>query len=123
KLSLRGIGLESIPEDISKLTALESLDLSNNFIDEIEYSKLKLPSLRELVLTNNPSFNGTVFKGVGVAFPNLEHLVLDHCNIKYISEDLAELEHLKELNLSDNAIKFLPFEISKISHLERINLD
>jgi len=122
-LNLKGKGLENIPEEVALLTYLESLDLSNNFIGEIKYDQFKLSNLRELRLAGNPSFNGMFFKGIGDAFPNLERLILNNCNINYISEDLAELKYLKELNLSNNAVKFLPSEISIISGLENINLD
>jgi internalin A len=77
--------IKSIPSEISFLTNLSKLDLSDNSISEIHEDIINLKSLQHLDLSKN--------------------------KLKHLSEKVANLPGLKELNLDENPFDLLPPEI------------
>jgi leucine-rich repeat protein SHOC2 len=112
-VDLSGNQLTTIP-DLSKLTSLAYLNLSDNKIAEIPEDLSYLSSLRELQLNKN---------GVSKLTPEfrklsaLERLEIRHNQLKDISE-LSNLGKLTELHVSGNPIVRLPAGLAACNRLE-----
>ncbi|MCP4134834.1 MAG: leucine-rich repeat domain-containing protein, partial [bacterium] len=89
--------LESIHENMSTLTELESLEINNADIPKL-------------------------FKGIG-KLTNLTSLELKRSKIVQIPEEIGSLVKLKRLELSSNNIKKLPESIGQLKKLTRLELD
>ena len=107
-MDLSNLGLEEIIVDLSQFQNLEYLNLSDNSLQDIPKSLLKLPKLKTLLLANN-----------GLSLPNnlifydnesIERLDLSN---NYFSEITGAhcipcLKNLKYLNLNGNNIQVMP---------------
>jgi leucine-rich repeat protein SHOC2 len=99
RLHLRKNNLKEVPADFGLLnTSLEYLDLSSNLINQ---------------------FDSSLCRG----FTCLQHLNLNSNYIRYIPEQIRELQHLRYLNLSKNQVCRLNFEIcNELPNLTELNL-
>ena len=121
-LDLRAKGLNDLPKEIKLFLNLKELNLSDNFIFEIDYKSLVLPKLEVLIINNNPGFFTANTSGITEAFPQLKTLELVGNKIKFLSAEIGKLTHLESLNLAHNSISILPEEIEKIPTLRKLNL-
>ncbi len=118
-----GEELESIPNEIGKLTSLNSLSIWSYMYGKItsipdEIEKLKnLESLTLMVGKGLENLNEKIFN-----LTNLKTLDLSNNNISYIDEDINNLINLETLNLSDNNIYSLDGDIDKLTNLKNLNL-
>ncbi|KAH0773065.1 hypothetical protein KY290_010202 [Solanum tuberosum] len=98
KLYLNRNNFEHLPQSISQLSALQSLDLSDCY------------KLKEF-----PGFTGML---------NLNTLKLNCCNLidGGLPEDIGCLSSLKELNLSGNSFEYLPQSIAQLGALRSLDL-
>lgn len=122
ELDLRASGLRDIPKEINQFQNLRVLNLSNNFIVSIDFEKIQLPSLEQLIIENNPGFFALHLPGIENALPELKLLNLSNNGIRYISTEIAKLEKLETLDLSDNNLHQFPTEIEEMKGLKRLNL-
>lgn len=97
KLDLSKTKVTSFPIEFERIISIEELDLSNNDLNDFDFSKLKQLS-------------------------NLQILKLDKCGLNEIPKEILELENLIELELWDNGIKSLPYELFNLTSLEVLNL-
>ena len=96
ELFLRNNQLTSLPEEISKLTNLQTLSLSNNQLTSLPEEISKLTNLQELSLSNN--------------------------QLKSVPEEISKLTNLWELHLSSNQLTSLPDSIGNLKQLGRLNI-
>lgn len=121
-LDLHALGLGELPKEINQFVNLESLNLSENFIDEINFDTLELSGLEELNLSKNPGFNTFAIDGIEICSPNLRKIDFSNTNCISVSPVLAKCKELKTLNLSNNWIQFLPNKLGDLDQLVTLNL-
>lgn len=102
-VSLEGMGLTEIPEQIKDLENLVIFDPDR--LTQI---------LHQLYLTNNRlrSLSPALFK-----FTKLNVLSLRHNKINHIPGAIKHLKNLVDLNLSSNRLRYLPPQILELPHL------
>ena len=110
----------SAVEEISKLSSLEALQLSNHNVEEIPDSFSNLQRLDSLDL--NEIFIG-VFPESITKLANLRQLNLSHNYISSLPKSISELKSLKILDLGLNRIKTLDDSINSLSNLEVLKLN
>ncbi|KAL3492229.1 hypothetical protein BJX62DRAFT_236458 [Aspergillus germanicus] len=116
---IRFIGSEALrlPPSFSLASRLTHLDVSNNFLEELEHAHLdRLQYLGTIKLANNrltklPDYFGN--------FQDLRSLDISSNNFQVFPEFLCNLKRLVELDISFNNITEFP-NIGKITTLERI---
>lgn len=123
-LSFSGNKIENIP-DLSKLEYIDTVNLSNNKIEEITGGSAVL---KELNIDNN---NLNSLAGIE-QYSNLEILSISNNQISFLNE-LESLEKLENLNINKNQIndignlancsniKYLYMDNNNISNLESLN--
>jgi internalin A len=141
-LSLAGLGLMAVPEEIAQLSNLQELDLNNNHISIITASITQLSRLRKLILKFNRvdsisdaivqlslldeldlSFNNFTQFPMSVAqLSNLRGLYLGNSGVRFIPDSIAQLCLLQHLDLSFNQITVIPGAIAKLSQLRSLSL-
>ncbi len=121
-LDLRAKGLTRIPVEIAEFINLKKLNLSDNFILEIDFNTFILPELESFIINNNPGFLTIHLPHIHKALPNLRSMEMTGDRIKFLSSEIANLTKLESLNLENNAISFLPEEINKLPNLKFLNL-
>jgi len=123
-LRLWYLPLEILPisavEEISKLSSLESLQLSNHNVEWVPRSISNLQKLKSLDL--NEIFIGG-FPEVITTLVNLENLNLSANYLSYVPESIKELKMLRELDLYSNRIKTLPEVIGDLNNLEILKVN
>ena len=121
-LDLSAQGLNEIPEKINAFINLISLDLSDNRVENIDFSELRLSRLERIDFSNNPGLNSMVVEGIKETFPVLKHLNMSRCAIKFFSPEFSKLSSLEELDISDNSIEFLSSDLAKLDKLRYLNV-
>lgn len=121
-LDLSALGLGELPKEINLFTGLQSLNLSENFIQEINFDTLRLSSLRELNLSKNPGFNTMSLDGIGKCSPSLKKIDFSNTNCIAVSPELVKCEELTSLNLSNNWIQYLPNHFGEMDRLHTLNV-
>ncbi len=112
-------GLSSFPEEIYALAdTLETLDLSNNQLNELPDDFHRLNKLKVLFLSNNPFRE---FPKVLSRCENLEMVGFKSCLIDSIPEN-AFPARLRWLILTDNAITQVPESIGALPRLQKLML-
>lgn len=103
-VSLEGMGLTEIPEQVKDLENLVIFDPDR-----------PTQILHQLYLTNNRlrSLNPALFK-----FTKLNVLSLRHNKIDHIPGAIRHLKNLVDLNISSNRLQYLPPQILELPHLE-----
>ncbi|CAL0316013.1 unnamed protein product [Lupinus luteus] len=110
-----------IPQSIGELVNLQELDLSNNHLSgAIPQSIEELVNLQELDLSNN-HLNGTIPQSIG-ELVHLNWLVLSNNNLSgIIPQSIGELVHLLKLDLSNNHLSgTIPQSLGKLSDLKTL---
>lgn len=120
-LDLRAKGIREIPEVIDTFVNLQLLDLSENYIESVDYSSFKLSQLRVLDLSNNPGLDMMSIAGIGEALPNLESFNISHSSVQFISPELANVKSLVELDVSNNSLRYIPDEVGRMKFLKRVD--
>lgn len=110
ELYLNSNDLESISDDISKLSNLKVLDLSSNHL-------LRLPptiaDLQQLEILNL----GIDLYKIGFApYTKRNHLL-------ELPSEIGNLKKLRILNLSSNLLRSIPKELTQLRQLEKLNLN
>lgn len=121
-LDLSGQELTSVPDEMAQFVNLEHLDLSDNSITEINFDIVRLPHLEYLNLNFNPGVNMMAISNIGDALPILRNLQLESCSIFMVSPEIAKLDSLNTLNLSNNTLKALPDELENLKQLKNLNV-
>lgn len=116
-LKIRSDKPNKVPIDYKKFKALDSLDLSRNFLTEfpgINHNK----QLRQLVLTdNNITLNNLRLK----QNENLQCLYLRRNKIEILPEAIGKLTGLKKLSFNYNEIREVHDGIGRLQNLEELS--
>ncbi len=120
-LDLRAKGITEIPELIDTFINLQLLDVSENYLESIDYSTFRLAQLRVLDLSNNPGIDMMNIAGIGKALPNLESLNISNSSIQFLSPEVANLKTLIELDVSNNSLRYIPDEVGRMKFLKRVD--
>lgn len=121
-LDLHALGLGELPTEMNLFINLKFLNLSENFIAEIDFKSLKLPQLEELDLSKNPGFNTFAIDGIAKCSPDLERVNFSYTNCLSVSPALVECKELISLDFSNNSIQFLPNKFGELDKLVKLNL-
>lgn len=119
EVSFDNNSIYQIPDEISKLSNLETININQNSVSHISPEIGKLNKLKELHLRNN-SLN-SIPKEIGM-LENLEILDLSFNNLTEIPKEIYQLKKLKQLNLFANNLVSLPLGIEGLENLEELNI-
>jgi len=102
-----------IPKYIKELKLIESIDIYNNNLINID--NIFELNLKKIML----SYNQITTIPIQIKnFKNLRFLTINNNQIKKIPNEFCLLENLSILNLSHNKIKYLPSSFKKLNKLE-----
>ncbi|MEO7424378.1 MAG: leucine-rich repeat domain-containing protein [Fibrobacteria bacterium] len=141
-LDLSGLDLTVIPSAIGKLTALKTLELSDNLLDSLPEEIWGLGELAELDLGGNiisslsPRVAGlkrllvlglrenalTSLPAEIFSLPQLTSLILSGNALDTLPEAVAELPFLEYLDLSANALRSVPYTLIAMDLLDSLDL-
>lgn len=116
---IKFIGSEALrlPPSFSLASRLTYLDVSNNFLEELEHANLdRLQGLVSIKLANNRLTNLPDYFG---NFQYLRSLNISSNNFQVFPEFMCNVKSLVDLDISFNSISELP-DIGNLSSLERI---
>uniref|UniRef100_A0A8C2XB72 Leucine rich repeats and calponin homology domain containing 3 n=1 Tax=Cyclopterus lumpus TaxID=8103 RepID=A0A8C2XB72_CYCLU len=110
--------LSELPLDVCLFVSLESLNLYQNCLRSLPETLLNLQALTYLNLSRNQL---TVLPVVVCSLPLK---VLIACNNKLVSlpEEVGQLRHLTELDVSCNEIQTLPCQVGQLEALRDLNI-
>ena len=109
----------SLPASITRLTALESIDISNSSIANLPDSIGNLVNLRSLSLSNT-RVNKLPDSICNLA--SLRSLCLGGTTISALPDSIRALNRLESLDISDTRIQTLPHWIGDLPRLQHLNL-
>jgi Leucine-rich repeat (LRR) protein len=108
-----------LPPEIVNLTSLKTLNIMNNFLEELPSVINNITSLKELNLSNN---NFSRLPSILFDMTGLHMLDLSINNFTAISIEIGQLTRLSKLDLADNQLQVLPAEIGSLVNLKELNL-
>lgn len=118
-LDLSAVGLTAVPSKITALTALKSLNLSNNSISQNFSALSSLNNVTELNLSGNK------LTRIPTEISTLPLTSLDvsanHFSSNYATT-LTSLKSLEWLSLANNQIETFPAELAQLTNLIHLNL-
>ncbi|TVY71519.1 Leucine-rich repeat-containing protein [Lachnellula suecica] len=107
-LDLHGNVLIALPLGLRRLELLTTLNIANNKLGNECFEVIsQIPSLRDLKIGRN-ELSGPLDERVS-SLKNLETLDLQHNALTALPDGLADLVHLRVLNLTENKFSSLPF--------------
>ncbi|XP_067934863.1 uncharacterized protein [Watersipora subatra] len=126
-------GLHTVPEVVTKLTSLEELDLSCNWITGLPDSFIQLQKLKVLKISGY--FKPSILYGlhtvpeVVTKLTSLEELDLSCNPINELPDSFIQLQKLKVLRITGNSVLSIPFGlqtvpevVTKLTSLEELDL-
>lgn len=117
-LSLPRAGLTRLPPWLSRLPALQTLDVSENLLTCVE--PWDAPALQRLNLARNQLTR--LSDGIG-SMQSLENLNLDYNQLTELPSELGRCSRLKLLSMSTNLIAELPESLGDLSQLNDLYID
>ncbi|CAB1427254.1 unnamed protein product [Pleuronectes platessa] len=110
--------LSELPLDVCLFVSLESMNLYQNCLRSLPDSLLNLQALTFLNLSRNQ------LSVLPVVICSLPLKVLIACNNKLVSlpEEVGQLRHLTELDVSCNEIQTLPSQVGQLEALRDLNI-
>jgi len=120
RLSLSGLGLRRLPEEVGSLTWLTALDLRDNLISELPEFIGKLMKLESLTLSENPL---RLIPEELYLLTNLRSLSISHVQPSAVSSTIGQLVNLTTLNLDDLELDKFPDWILNLKNLKGLSLE
>ncbi len=118
-IDLEDYGIDTLPENISILTQIESINLLGNKFTSFPEVLTELISLDEIsVCSNNLK---TLPPSIG-KLKNLRILIANFNDLEAIPKEIGQLENLLYLELGSNNLKSLPSEIKNLNKLQELHL-
>ena len=122
-LKVVGIDRKFVDSRTWKLKALSILDLSENLISKLpDELTSKLPNLQELHFAGNQTEHVPLTFFTGKFAKNLKLLDLSRNGLKFLPNQLANLEGLVTLKLDQNLLERLPVGIGKLQKLRHLSV-
>ncbi|KAF5404449.1 hypothetical protein PHET_02125 [Paragonimus heterotremus] len=125
-LNLQKCKINYIPENLSSLRCVESVDLSQNYFKKIPEGVYCIgATLKHLDMSNNPldpeyAYLPSNFSNI---FPNLTIFQLKKVNLLRIELGaLAQLTQLKVLDISQNKLSSIPDDFAKLCNLSSLDM-
>lgn len=118
-LDLSNQGIEELPPEIGQLTNLKELDLSGNTLTKLPIEIGQLTNLEVLKLSGNRL---TRLPKSLVRIQKLTILDLSNNQLSAVPVEITTLKHLKGLNLTANYLVDLPVEIGNLVNLNTFYL-
>ena len=118
-LDLSGLSLTSLPESISRLTKLQTLNLADNNLASLPESIGRLAELQELNLARNglTSLPESINQLAG-----LQAMDLWANKLATLPESIGQLARLQALGLRGNKLAILPESIGRLAGLQALDL-
>lgn len=118
ELSLCNLNIRSLPDSISNLRHLKSLNLRKNVFESIPEVLSSVTSLEKLFIEQNQ------VKELSNIYllPNLIELYIYQNSIELLPDGLMQLKNLRYLNFNSNLISNIPENISLLKNLEVLDL-
>ena len=116
---MAGNQLTDLPESITQLSNLISLDLGDNQLSELTESITQLSKLTSLDLAGNQL---TDLPESITQLSNLTSLDLGGNQLSELTESITQLSNLTWLDLADNQLTDLPESITQLSNLTSLDL-
>ncbi|KAF8765201.1 leucine-rich repeat-containing protein 58-like [Argiope bruennichi] len=113
--------LDFIPANINKFWNLKHIDLSNNFLSEINEAIFELKQLNILIVRNNLLGDFSLPKKLGI-LEHLQELNLSGNLFRTIPPEIVDLSNLKSLHMGGNQLEELPRDIWRLEKLEVLYL-
>ncbi|MCI0709878.1 MAG: hypothetical protein L0154_06915 [Chloroflexi bacterium] len=111
KLSLHGMGLDTIPEEVADLTQLQVLNVSQNRLVEIPDFVGQLTNLREFAAPMNQIAE---FPVVICELPEIQVIELSLNKISDLPPLIGRAYSLRHLGMAMNKLQALPVELADI---------
>ena len=118
-LSLFGLNLTQIPNEVFELTHLKSLDLYDNALEEIPNAINKLTLLENLLVSKNKM---SQLPDTLADLKNLKKIKLDENQFEVYPSVLNAIQSLENISLEDNQIRVLPSETTQLPNLKLLDL-
>lgn len=118
-LSLKGNGMDMLPENFGDLKNLEKLDLNENRLSSLPQSMVHMQNLKELYIQSN-SFQK--FPDAVCSMKSLEILMISENKLLELPSDIGQLLCLRKVDLSFNYLVSLPDSFGDLVNLEFLNL-
>jgi len=118
ELTLSG-KLKEVPPEIAQLTALTTLNLSQNALTILPKEIGRLDKLELLILNNNELTELPIEIG---QLSNLKVLSLASNQLTILPSEIGRLAKLELLNVSTNQLTRLPKEIGRLVHLDHLDV-
>jgi internalin A len=121
ELDLSQLGLTEVPDILTTLEDLKTLDLGGNFVSEVPdaHSLWNLIKLKNLVLANNQFAE---IPDVIAKLAGLESLDLGYNQLTSFPDVMSQIERLMFLDLSGNQIPSIPDALAQLTRLIRLDL-
>ena len=118
-MQLTSLGLSSLPEGISNILKLRSLDLGNNKLKQLPGDFASCASnLNTLALSNNPLYE---LPEVVYSCTELTQLEINNIGLKDMSADIGKLQKLEYLAMGSHALPTLPACFGQLMELRVLN--
>ncbi|XP_052830852.1 leucine-rich repeat-containing protein 40, partial [Octopus bimaculoides] len=111
--------LNSLPEDIRLIHALNLLDVHDNNLESLPDTLGDLIELQKLVLSRNKL---TTLPDTIQQLQNLTVLQIDNNNMTNLPDGIGQLSNLEDLNASNNSLVTLPPNLGKLTKVRNLNL-
>ena len=109
-LSLRGLGLTTLPESLTQLQNLKRLDVANNQLTALPDSLAQLHHLEKLEIFENQL---TAVPDSLLALEDLEVLYAWRNQLSELPASLSKLQRLRRLFVNNNHLKALPDSLTR----------
>lgn len=117
-LEIYGSDLKRLPYAISKLKKLENLLISKTFIRMVPLEALD--NLVILYLSENYGLENIVIGKCNL--PSLKELVVTHCKMIHLDQEIFRLENLETLIVHDTDLKYVPSSLKDLKNLKHVDL-
>lgn len=121
-LSLKNDDLEIVPDGLSKLKKLKTLDLSGNNFKTLPSTLGGLSKLEVLYMNDEKQFDLENSIETISKMKSLKELHLENDNLKSLPKKFEKMSSLETLYLNDNNFIELPKQIMKLQHLKYLDL-